>query len=509
MNIKNKQNSYPWMIFAAVNIVAIMINLDMTVVNLALVTIAKQLHASLKQMQWIINGYMLANITLIVVVGKIADIISKKHVYLSGIVIFAVASLLAALSTTPQALICARILQGVGFASTLTLGIIIITDTFPSKRLGFILSCYMTVAGLSQALGPTIGGAILEYMHWQWIFLINIPLGLLATTLILVFYKCDTPSPNKYPSNKQLSFIDIIILGSGLLLLTVSLNQFGTWGLDSKKFIFSVLSSLGILIFFYWKEKKSASPLLDFSLFHKKNYLLINIIRFIYMYCWISILFTLPLYLQNIIGLNPLHTGLLLFCMTIMFAATSPIAAMLLDKVGFKKATFFALVLSLISCALFANLGPTLSPVILITSLIIFGISAPIMGSASAAIALNTLSAENKGMGMGVFYTLVFFGVTVGTGFSGSIINLVSHHYFLLLKTTTHLNLANHQTLILRHIINGSHSLLNNSHLFSSHQIKQLTPLIHKSFIYGFSTVMWINAGLSVISLWLCSLLRP
>ena len=402
-----------------------MINLDATAINLALVAISKDFHATLGQLQWVVNIYMLTNIIFIIFAGKVADIIAKKPVYLFGVIIFLLASIIAGFSPNLSTLIFARAIQGIGFACTLSLGIIIATQTFPSEKRGFILGCYMSVVGLAQAFGPTVGGMLIQCFSWRWIFLINIPLAILAIIFIAKFYRKNLIEHG----NKKMPFFSVALLGMGLSLFVFTLNKLGDWGFDSVFFGASLIVSLVILLVFYFKDKKAVNPLIDFSIFHDKEYFGINFIRCIYMINWVTLVFSLSLYLQNIIKMSAVNTGLMLFCMTLVSGSIAPILGKWLDRIGFKTPTLIAILLSLITFLLLMNLQQKLSLPILIIGLVLMGVSAPIMGSATAAIAMKSLSGKNMGVGMGAFYTIAFLGSAIGVAISGSLISLAKTHY--------------------------------------------------------------------------------
>lgn len=492
--------SHRWLVFFAVGVVALMINLDISVVNLALASIAKDFHTTMAQMQWIVNIYMLTNIIFIIFAGKLADVLTKKPVYLWGIAIFLCGSVLAGFSFNQWMLIFARAVQGVGFAFTLTLGILIVTFAFPENRRGFILGCYMTVAGLSQAIGPTVGGIVLHYFSWRFLFLFNVPLSILALVLIAKFFTKES----RVMSGKGICYSDLILLSIALSVLIFSLNKLGDWGFCSVAFISMLVGGLLLLMFFYLKEKQSVQPLVNFKIFSIRNYLVVNIARFIYMYGWISILFCLPLFLQNVEGKDAMFTGLLLFCMTALFGLLSPIVGLWLDKVGYKTPLLISVLLSGVSFILFANLHTDFLLLSLVVGFVLFGISSPIMGSASAGIVLKSLPIESIGVGMGMFYTLAFFGSTIGVSLSGSLINLLSVHHFEQIISSSNYYLLPIQINYLQHVVNGVNSINAYAKYFSLQQMAVLKPVISSSFLFGLSTVMWINATLSLFSAILC-----
>lgn len=485
-----------WLTFFAVSLVAIMINMDATIVNLALASIAKELHASLSQIQWVINLYMLTNIVFIVLVGRISDIIGKRAIYLLGIAVFTVASIFAGMSHSLWTLLFARGLQGVGLAATLVLGIVIVANAFPKERQGIALGAYMTVAGIAQSVGPFLGGTIIQYFGWRWIFLINIPIGFLAVIFVLMFCQKDKPAL----SEEKINWYGIGFLCLGLSLVLLALNELGNWGFFSVLFWSALLLGLFFVVILYLQDRRVKDALINYSLFKNRSYRLFITIRALYMYGWLSMLFILPLYLQNIIGYSPFASGAILLCMTLVFGALSPIAGLWIDRIGYIRPTIIAAALSVLSFIFFAQLGPQISLFYLVLGLVLFGLSAPIMGSASAVGSISNLPSEHAGLGMGIFYMLAFFGASVGVALSGSFLSLFSMIHFTRLVTQHGLIFNDMQLLQLHSMVNGSHAISAIKSGFSITQVKILTPLIKMSFTYGLSIVMYLNVGLSFIA---------
>lgn len=489
LKAKSTTNS-KWLVFFAVSLVTTMINMDTTIVNLALAPIAKNLHAAFSQIQWIVNIYMLTNIAFIVLAGHLSDIIGKRTIYVGGIIIFSLASILAGLATEPWILIFARGLQGIGFACTLTLGIVIVTSIFPSEKMGFALGSYMTVAGLAQALGPILGGTIIQYFGWRFIFLINAPMGALAVIFVLIFYRTKTIAL----PNKKIDWFGTGLFCMGLSLSVSALNELGSWGLASWIFWSMLLLGMFFILVLYLREKHTIIPAINFSLFKNKVYCGVTIIRALYMYGWATMLFILPLYLQNCIGYSPFISGLALFSMTLVFGLLSPIAGLWIDKVGYFIPICLATILSIAAFLFLAQLNITLSISCLITALIFFGISAPIMGSANAVACMVNLPAEHKGMGMGILYMMAFLGGALGVALSGSLLSLCSAHYFQEIVTQQGLSLTNAQLIHLYNVANGSHNM--------NHEA--LAPILKNSFVHGLSIIMYLCSALSLVALFIC-----
>ena len=488
--------SHRWLIFLAVSLVAIIINLDATVINLALVTIAKVWQASLSQLQWIVNIYMLMGVIFLTFSGRLADLIGRRVVYLIGIALFTIASLIAGLAPNQWVLIAARGLQGLGFAFTISLGIVIVTSVFPSHKRGFALGCYMTVAGLSQALGPTLGGVILTYFSWRWIFIINVPLGLAAIGLILLFY----PKDQKAYAQSLVDYVGVTWLGIGLLLWLLALNEFGEWGFKSHLLWSAMAIGAAFLVLFYQTEKRSKKPLIDFQLFRNQRYWVINLIRFFYTYSYLSILFCIPLYLQTINGYDPLQTGYVLFSMTFVFGILSPVTGLLLDRQGVEKPLKVAILLTLIAFVLLFCLQPQVSLTLLLSGLIIFGLGMPIVGTGCAMMVTQTVPEKSLGVGMGILYMLAFLGASFGVAISGSLITLLGSHGLNQAANAAHLTFSVDQWGMIKQIMSGARSTGSMISYFKPNELQVFIPLFRHSFMNAFKIVIQINMLLMGIS---------
>lgn len=487
-------NTKKWLAFFAISLVATMINLDITVANLAVAAIAKTFNASLIQMQWVINVYLLSQIVFLIVAGRLADIFGKKTIYLVGIGLFLLASLIIVTAPNITVLIAGRALQGVGFAFTLTLGIILVTSIFPENQRGFALGSYMTVAGLAQALGPSVGGIILQFLNWRWIFSINLPLSVSA----LVFVTLLCPKGKAAASGESIDFNGTILLGTGLTLLALGLNEIGQWGISA---VLCIAASFMVLVVFYRQSKRVRHPLINFSLFKNRVYTLTNVIRALNMYDRFAVLFIMPLYLQNILGESPFVTGTMIFCMTISFAVVSPFVGLWLDRAGFIFPTAVSLFLSLIGFLLLTQLNTTLSAPLLVSAFVLLGIGAPIINSSTPALSLSTLPEKDRGAGMGAFYMFAFIGSLAGVALASSLLAFLSDQRFHNLVIAKNLSAQLLSVGELSRALHGASSIQSLGNIAGQ---GELVSAIKNSFVYGLRAVMWVNAGLVFIALCLC-----
>jgi len=493
-----------WLAFSAIALVTLMINIDATVVNLALVSISKTFHTSLSEMQWVINIYMLTNIMFIILAGRLADILGRKKIYIFGIILFVLGSIGAGCAFHQWFLIGARAIQGLGFAFTLSLGVIMASSLFPPERKAFALGCYMTVAGIAQAIGPSLGGIIIQCLGWRWIFLINVPLGVLAIILVSYFFKPDLPV---LPDEKIRPF-EFILLTIALTLFVCAFNELGHWGFLSIWFLTILCLSLIFFVFFYFASRQNVESLIDFSLFKNKRFMIASSIRALQMYAFFSVLFCLPIYLQNIIGYSPFITGLFIFCLTAVFGFSSFFIGAWLDRVGIFWPLILSAIFVFISLFLLAQLGLNLSIILLIIALLLFGFGKSIMSSGGVALNLDALPKERLGVGMAISYGMLFLSAILGVAISGSLISLLSVHHLHVLLFQHRILLTRAEFLSLRNVVHGAQSIESLWHIFSQLHMMQLTPIIKECFVYGFSRVMYFNAFVSLLGLCLTVFLK-
>jgi len=497
--LETENNKVRWWIFAAVGIMATMLCLDITITNVALAVIARDLHATMNQIQWVTNIYLLTSVMILVFAGRVADIIGRRLIYIFGIIVFTLASLVAGFAPNLSTLIIGRGLQGVGFGCTLALGAIIITSAFPSNKRGMILGNFVAIIGFAQAVGPTVGGFILQYLNWRWIFFINIPLGILATVLTIIFYH-----HSAHKNNETIDFIGFILLATGIFLLIFALNELGNWGLSSLYFLSFMCISAVSLILFYIREHYTKYPLIKFSLYRDYPYLAVTLVRWLYVYAWMTMLFLLPLYLQNIIGLTPLATGLMLLFMTVILGGLSIFIGRILDRVGFKRPLLLSVFSALLAFIMFAQLKVTLSLPILITALVLFGFGTAILVSASIGIAIESLPEENLGVGMGSFYTAAIFGCAAGVAISGSLMEIINMHNLTNKLLHAGMKFSQSKLSILQQAVSGARSVKEVYTHFSHQQASILVPMIKDSYVHGLSIIMWGCAVFLLIALVIC-----
>lgn len=461
----------------ATGIMIMLVNIDMTIVNLALADIAKFFNANLNQMQWVIGGYLLATALSFIIFGRMADHWGRKKIFLLGVSLFTFASLLAGVTDNLGILIVARFIQGLGFAATLGLSIILIVSAFPEQQKGFATGMAVTISGLSQAIGPTLGGVILQYSSWHWIFLINVPLGVLSFILTAALVSKDLQNTKTLPFN----FFEIFLFIGGLGLILCSINQAST--ISWKLILISLIVGALLLIVLTKNAQRKNNALIDVSIFSNRAYFLIITLRLMFMIMMSSLLFILPLYLQNMLNFSPLHTGLLLLIMTGLVAIMSPITGKFLDKIGFFPFLRASFVLALVATLVMFNYQATVSFFTLTISFVAFGMAIGIHTTSSINGAMTQIDKAKSGQAMGGFFTAAMIGATTGVAISGLFINLISKR--VLSAEISGLNGISSNDLA--ELIRAANGTANIHQIGINHfEISTYQEFIHHAFIYAF-----------------------
>jgi EmrB/QacA subfamily drug resistance transporter len=299
-----------WRIAAVVIVGAIMSVLDTTIVNVALNDLSRDLHAPLSSIQWVITGYLLSLAAVIPVTGWAVRRYSARRLYLIALVLFTAGSALCALATTSASLILFRVLQGVGGGMLTPIGQMILVKAAGPRNLPRVMSAIGVPIVLAPVFGPTLGGLLLQDAGWQWIFMINVPVGILALVLAWRLLPQDAAGAT---AAGRLDVIGLILAASGLVGITYGLSESSSAGsLTAPSVIVPVLAGLALVAAFVLRARRIEHPLLDLSLFRNRAFSAASVVTFCLGAALFGAMILLPLYFQTVRGEGALATGLLL-----------------------------------------------------------------------------------------------------------------------------------------------------------------------------------------------------
>lgn len=333
-----------WLILIVLNLFTFMSTLDGSIVNIALPVISKQLHLSVAQAEWIVSAYLMMTCAAILFFGKLGDIVGKIKVFKWGMVIFTVGSLLCGFSHNLPLLVGSRLLQALGASLTMANSQGIVTDIFPATERGKALGFTGTFVSLGSITGPSLGGVIVSAFGWEYIFWVNVPVGLIA---IVIGWKLLPADRTKLKvkidkAGSTLFPVFILALFSGLLL-----GQ--QIGYQDIRIVGALVLAAVVFFVFLWIETRSEAPMLQLTLFRNPLFslsILAGFLVFVANFCFNIIA---PFYTQSILNLSPSHAGFLMMLFPIVMVIVAPLSGALSDKIGSELLTFVGLIVMVIA----------------------------------------------------------------------------------------------------------------------------------------------------------------
>jgi EmrB/QacA subfamily drug resistance transporter len=416
----------PWIVLVVLTTGFFMILLDMTIVNVAIPSMASAsggLNATLDQILWVINAYVLVYAILLITAGRLGDLYGQRNLFAIGLFIFTVASALCGLSQDPNQLVAARVLQGVGGALLTPQTLAIITGLFPPERRGAAFGVWGAVAGLATVTGPTLGGAIITYIDWRWIFYINVPVGIAA--FIATFIVVPDLRPGRHHS------WDVL----GLLLSTAALFGIVFGLIEGERYKWGQVDSLGItipeiigagvviLVVFIVRESFQREPLVPLSLFKERNFAVANWVSAAISFGMLSLFLPITIYMQSARGFSALYTGLTLAPMSLTSMVVAPFAGRLADKYGGKYILTAGISLFTVGMASLAYVaGPNSTWSTFSVPAIISGLGMGMTFAPMTTVAMRNISPQLAGAASGVLNTIRQLGAAIGSAVVGAIL---------------------------------------------------------------------------------------
>ncbi|MCU1555430.1 MAG: drug resistance transporter, EmrB/QacA subfamily [Arthrobacter sp.] len=405
----------PWPALWSLVIGFFMILIDTTIVSVANPRIMEGLNTDINSVIWVTSAYLLAYAVPLLITGRLGDRFGPKKLYLSGLVVFTLASLWCGLSGDVQTLIMARVLQGFGAAMMTPQTMAVITRIFPPDRRGAAMGIWGATAGVATLVGPILGGILVDGLGWEWIFFINVPVGIAGFILAWRFVPALSTHPHKF------DLPGVLLSAVGLFLLVFGIQEGETydWGTISGPITVWGLIIAGLVVltmFVVWQRYNKGEPLLPLSLFRDRNFSLANI--GITTVGFTVTAFSLPLifYYQIVRGLTPTQSALMMVPMAVISGGLAPVVGRIIDRVNPKYITASGLVL--MSVALFWN-AALMRPE---TPIWLFLLPSAVLGFANAGIwaplsttATRNLPPRQAGAGAGVYNTTRQIGAVLGS----------------------------------------------------------------------------------------------
>ena len=398
------------LIVAAASLPMFMATLDNLVMTNALPVLHAQMGASVEELQWFVNAYTLAFAGAILIASALGDRFGRRTVFAIGIAVFGIGSVLAALSTDPGQLIGARALQGLGAAGVMPLSLALLSGAVAPARRPLAIGIWGGVSGLGVAVGPLVGGAIMEGWDWQAIFWINVPVAIIAIPLALVVLR------NDFGARARIDVPGAILAAAGVLALVHAIVRGNDDGWDSVGVIAElILGSLLVVAFVLW-QARTASPLVPLRLFRDRSFSVTNVIGFAFSFGTFGSVFLLIQYLQVVQGSTPFEAALQTTPWTLAPMFVAPIAGLIAPRVGTRALMVVGLGLQAVALGwIAAIMAPDTPYPTLVVPFLMAGIGMALVFAPSATALLATLGLIDHAKASGVNSTVRELGVALGT----------------------------------------------------------------------------------------------
>jgi EmrB/QacA subfamily drug resistance transporter len=408
---------YKWLVAIAFVAGLFMDLMDTTIVNVALPKLATDFHTTDTTLEWVVNGYLLSLAIWIPASGWIGDKFGTKKVFLFALFMFTIGSALCGFAWNVESLIFFRVLQGIGGGMMTPIGTAMLFRAFPPDERASASSVTAVPIALAPAVGPVLGGWLVDYVSWHWIFWVNIPIGIAAFLFGLKFLK-----EHKEENAGKFDFAGFFLSGIGLVLLLFSLSTAPSHGWAAPEVLFSGIVGIVLLAILVFVEQKSKNPLLHFALFKDRLFRTTNIVMFFAFSVWLGFLFILPLFLQQLRGLSAFESGLTTFPQAIGWIVMSFFASRLYPKLGPKKMIVSGLVGVLITSLFFIFITTNTNLWIVRFVMFIRGMSMVFAMIPMQAAAFSNISSEETGRASSLFNTNRQVASSFGVALLGTIL---------------------------------------------------------------------------------------
>jgi EmrB/QacA subfamily drug resistance transporter len=420
-----------WWTLLLVCVATFMLLLDITIVNVALPDIQRELGASLSSLQWVIDAYALTLATFLLVAGSIGDRLGRRRVFSFGFGLFTFASLLCGIAGDATLLNLARGLQGIGGGAMFATALALIAQEFEGRERATAIGLWGATVGGAVAIGPLVGGLLTDGLGWEWIFFINVPIGITAVLLTerkLANVTATDPQPLDWPG--------LFTFSGGLFLLIFGLIRGNPEGWGSGVIVASLTAAVVLLVAFLVIESRSPNAMLEIGLFKNPSFTGVSIAAWVLSAGMFAMFLYLTLYIQNVLGYSPLEAGARFLPLTLLSFFVAPIAAKVSDRVGTRF--LLGVGLAFTGAGLIAMRGLSVDSewTALLLGFILAGIGIGITNPGIASTALGVVAPARAGMASGINSTFRQVGIATGVAGLGAVFqSQISSHLESLLPS--------------------------------------------------------------------------
>jgi EmrB/QacA subfamily drug resistance transporter len=398
-----------WLALVAASLPMFMATLDNLVVTSALPVIHEDLGAGVTELQWITNAYTLSFATLMLLFVSLGDRFGRRHLFVGGIVLFTLSSAAAALSTEPWMLVLARALQGAGSAAVMPLSLTLLVGSVSTRMRPLAIGIWGGISGLGVALGPLVGGAVVEGWSWQAIFWLNVPLGILSVPLAVIAL------PNSFGARVRADVLGVILAGVGILGIVYGIVRGNDAGWTSAEVLASLTGGAVLLALFLVRESRVSAPLLPLRLFRDRSFSISNAVGLTFSFGAFGSVFILIQFLQIVQGHSPLEAGVLTMPWTVAPMVVAPLAGLIAPRVGTRILIVAGLASLTIGIGwLAATMSPDAGYPSMLPGFIFAGLGMGLVFAPSSTAVLVNMAPDDHAKASGTNSTLREIGVALG-----------------------------------------------------------------------------------------------
>ena len=394
---------------AIVSIGLFMVVLDNLVVNVALPSIHRDLGASIQALEWTVNAYVLAYAVMLLTGAALGDRFGRKRMFIAGIALFTASSAAAAVSPSTGLLIAARASQGIGAAIVTPLTLTLLADAFPPERRGIALGVWSGISGTAVALGPLVGGAVIQAASWHWIFWINVPIGMVLVVLAA------TRLTESHGPSARLDLGGLALASTGLFGVVFGLVQSQSLGWTNPEVVIALAAGLVLVLAFIRYELRTAEPMLPLSFFAKRSFAVTNAVSLAMYFGMFGSIFLLSQFLQNVLGNTPLQAGVKLLAWTGATMVAAPLAGSFSERYGSRLFMVAGLAMQALALGWLASITTTdMSYASMVVPFILAGAGMGLVFAPSASAVLASVRTDQAGQASGATNAIRELGGTLG-----------------------------------------------------------------------------------------------
>jgi EmrB/QacA subfamily drug resistance transporter len=484
--VSSSRPTNPQLALIAIAAVFAILNMDITTVNVALVTLGKDLHADLEDLQWGLNSYMLAFAALIVAAGRVADVFGRRRCLLAGAIVFAIASLLCGIAPTLSVLVIGRVLQGAGGALMLPSGMAIISSVYNTEERAAALGTLVGIAGVAQSIGPLVGGFLTAEVSWRLVFLINLPLIVVIMVIALraIQDSCDENASHR------IDIAGVVVLGTALTSFLVGLDLLQGSDRNPPLALGLIVLSLALLLVFVIIERRTTNPIVDGKLLQIPAFFCSSVASCFLGFVFFLFLFMVAVYLQEEFGYSALTAGIGLVPFSLVLAVTGVMSGRLTSRFQMPTLLIAACVSMALGLAILSFVPVLYGYSGMVVPFLLIAAGAGPGFTLLNTVGLAAVSPERAGQATGMIYMFRFGGGAIGVAAASELHGAFFQRHLALSLSETPLSFAQQKLLEQPGAAERIGAI--DTGLITS-QVELIRQAFHESFAAAFTDTLRLN----------------